>query len=151
METNKPIRRGDCRGKERPCVFISCKHHMIWAFATGKGFLGKINNNQRVENFLRKNTDDEIIDMIFGMKETCTLDVATCRSTLEKIGNLLGVSRERVRQIEDCKRGGAIQKLRRPARKKFLKDFVDHIEFDPGCVHEFNPSSNGLRREGING
>lgn len=40
--------------------------------------------------------------------------------TLEQIGNYLGVTRERIRQIE----GKALQKLRRPKHSKYLKDFI---------------------------
>lgn len=39
--------------------------------------------------------------------------------TLEEIGQIYGVTRERIRQIED----GAIRKLRVPRRKKQIKDF----------------------------
>jgi len=40
--------------------------------------------------------------------------------TLEQVGNQFGVTRERIRQIESK----ALQKLRRPNRSKFLRDFV---------------------------
>ena len=41
--------------------------------------------------------------------------------TLEQIGNKLGVTRERIRQIE----AKAIRKLRHPSRSKKLKDFLE--------------------------
>ncbi len=40
--------------------------------------------------------------------------------TLEEVGNYVGVTRERIRQIE----AGALRRLRMPNRKKFLIDFV---------------------------
>ena len=40
--------------------------------------------------------------------------------TLEQVGNQFGVTRERIRQIESK----ALQKLRRPNRSKYLRDFV---------------------------
>jgi DNA-directed RNA polymerase, sigma subunit (sigma70/sigma32) len=39
--------------------------------------------------------------------------------TLEQIGKMFNVTRERIRQIETK----AIRKLRHPARAKYLKDF----------------------------
>jgi RNA polymerase primary sigma factor len=41
--------------------------------------------------------------------------------TLDEIGNLYGVSRERIRQIESR----AMSKLRRPSRSKLLRDYLD--------------------------
>jgi RNA polymerase primary sigma factor len=40
--------------------------------------------------------------------------------TLEEVGRTLGVTRERIRQIE----AGALRKLRRPARARHLEDFI---------------------------
>lgn len=54
-----------------------------------------------------------ILDMRFGLngKEPCTL---------EEVGNYIGVTRERIRQIE----AKALRKLRHPTRSKYLKDFL---------------------------
>ena len=42
--------------------------------------------------------------------------------SLEDIGNIYGVTRERIRQIEKK----ALQKLRHPARSEFLRSFLDY-------------------------
>lgn len=60
-----------------------------------------------------KPREKTILDMRFGLsgKEPCTL---------EEVGNYIGVTRERIRQIE----AAALRKLRHPARSKYLKDFL---------------------------
>ena len=41
--------------------------------------------------------------------------------TLEEVGDMFGVTRERIRQIE----AKALRKLRHPSRSKKVKDFLD--------------------------
>jgi DNA-directed RNA polymerase sigma subunit (sigma70/sigma32) len=55
------------------------------------------------------------------MKETCVLDIADNGGlTLEEIGELVGVTRERIRQIEEL----ALKKAAK-AKKSILRNFVD--------------------------
>lgn len=105
-----PKKRSDCAGKERPCPWVRCKHHMVWA----------------THGYARL-SDDEIVDLIFSLSETCVLDVADRGgATLEQVGAILGITRERVRQLEGWKRGGAIRKLRHAVRRHFLEDYRDN-------------------------
>jgi hypothetical protein len=112
--SERPKTRGECQGGERPCPRISCEHHMLWALISDKA----------PHRFFKK-TDDEIVDIIFSLKETCVLDVADRGGvTLDEIGQILGITRERTRQIEGTKRGGALNKIKRHSSKhKFLVDW----------------------------
>jgi len=58
--------------------------------------------------------------------ESCVLDVAKAPRSLDKIGGILGITKERVRQIE--KR--AIVKLRKPKRLEFIEDFECMTPFE---------------------
>ena len=67
-----PRTRGDCANGPRPCSWTACRHHLA---GTVRGTPG----------------------------ESCTLDVADRGgATLEEISRALGVTRERVRQIEEA-------------------------------------------------
>ena len=107
---NRPKNRGDCVKGLRPCPFISCKWHLIW----------ELPGKERCDIFSL--SDNAVVDYILSMGETCVLDVADTReATLEEIGSLFHVTRERVRQIE----AKALRKLRHPIRSRKLRNFLD--------------------------
>ena len=98
---DRPMRRGDCLGGLRPCPWVSCRHHMVYAMG------------RRVWRM----SDEELVDQIAKMDESCTLDVADCGGeTLDAVGRLLGLSRERVRQIEMV----GLERARRAAETRRL-------------------------------
>jgi hypothetical protein len=111
---DRPKTRGDCLTMERPCPFVSCKYHL---------YLDVMSSGSIHHNF----PDLEVWELI----DTCTLDVAedgdVARpgagegegATLEQLGLLFNVTRERIRQIEVT----ALEKLARKART--LRDFAD--------------------------
>lgn len=86
---SRPRTRGDClQGEhaERPCPFVSCKHHLYLDLNTKTGSV-KLNF-----------PDLEV----WELPETCALDIADRGGiTLEEVGQVAGITRERVRQIED--------------------------------------------------
>ena len=80
--------------------------------------------------FLSKSADriaNEILEM--DPDRSCVLDMSGYSHTLEEIGQAMGITRERVRQIEDGpsrsrKKGGALGKLRHARRRRHLESFM---------------------------
>ena len=88
-----PATRGECVDGPRPCPWQRCRYHLALE-VTANGSL--VHNHPGVE--------------LDELAETCALDVADAGgATLERVGELLGVVRERIRQIEAL----AYQRLRR--------------------------------------
>jgi RNA polymerase primary sigma factor len=58
--------------------------------------------------------EEQVLKLRFGLED------GTCR-TLEEVGNIFGVTRERIRQIE----AKALRKLRHPSRSRRLKDYLN--------------------------
>lgn len=71
---------------------------------------------KQLENVLDTLTDREenVLRLRFGLDDGRT-------QTLEEVGKVFGVTRERIRQIE----AKALRKLRHPSRSKQLKDFLE--------------------------
>jgi hypothetical protein len=85
VEAARPRTRADCAQGPRPCMFISCKHHLYLDVNPATGTI-KLNF-----------PDKEI----WEMAETCALDVADRGGiTLEEVGAIMNLTRERIRQVE---------------------------------------------------
>jgi len=102
----RPESREDCQGGERPCPFVSCKHHLYLDVSARTGAI-KLNF-----------PDLEV----WEMNETCALDIADRGgATLEEVGAIMNLTRERIRQVE-VKGLAKLQALRDMAA---LRDYVD--------------------------
>jgi sigma-70-like protein len=85
MERLRPRMRAECANGPRPCMFISCKHHLYLDVNPATGSI-KLNF-----------PDKEI----WELEETCALDVADRGGiTLEEVGTIMNLTRERIRQVE---------------------------------------------------
>ncbi|MDF1561910.1 MAG: sigma factor-like helix-turn-helix DNA-binding protein [Deltaproteobacteria bacterium] len=81
----RPRSRGECREEPRPCPWISCRYHLYLDVSPRTGSL-------------RLNFPDL---EVWELEETCALDVAERGgTTLDRVGRLLDLTRERVRQLE---------------------------------------------------
>jgi len=84
----RPRYRAECQGGLRPCPFVSCKYNL---------YISVKKTSIRI-NFPHLEAHE------MDPNGSCALDVADANPdglTLEAIGELLNITRERVRQIED--------------------------------------------------
>lgn len=79
----RPRTRAECQEGPRPCPWVSCRHHLMLEVHPTSGAI-KLNHPD-----------------LSVMKETCSLDIADRDPlTLKELGEAIGVTNERVRQIE---------------------------------------------------
>lgn len=86
VDYERPQTRAACESSERPCPFVSCKHHLY------------LDVSERTGSIKLNFPDLEV----WEMPETCALDLADDgERTLEQIGDTLNITREAVRLIVD--------------------------------------------------
>ena len=84
-DDERPRTRAECRDMPRPCPYVSCKHHLY------------LDVNPHTGSIKLNFPDLEP----WELAHTCALDVADEGSrTLEEIGEITNLTRERVRQVE---------------------------------------------------
>ena len=84
-DVERPLMREHCSQMSRPCPFVSCSHHLYLDVNPETGAI-KL-NFPHLE--------------VWEMTETCSLDVADRGGiTLEEVGAILNLTRERIRQVE---------------------------------------------------
>ena len=105
MDYWKPTSRSECKDMERPCPYVSCKYHLYIDVHPVRGSI-KLNF-----------PDLEV----WEMTETCALDVADRGGiTLEEVGEIMNLTRERVRQVETA----GLSRLQEFRGVDKLKDYV---------------------------
>jgi hypothetical protein len=84
-DIDRPTTRAECQSAMRPCPWVACKHHLYLDINPRTGSI-KINFPELEP---------------WELKHTCALDVADNGGlTLEEIGLITNLTRERVRQVE---------------------------------------------------
>ena len=85
VDIPRPKSRAECAAESRPCPWVACKHHL----------------------YLDVNPDTGSIKINFPdlepweLKQTCALDVSDRGGiTLEEVGEIMNLTRERIRQVE---------------------------------------------------
>ncbi len=130
-EMKRPRTRGEC--PSGPCPWVGCRYHLLrpkggeeFLFSPQKGF-GKRTLAGASPPF---ETADALVARWEWMKETCALHYADNiehpgldnEGTLEQIAQIFGLSRERIRQIEER----ALEKLTRTqAGRNWLRDMIE--------------------------
>ena len=106
---DRPLTRSECVDGPRPCPNVSCKHHLY------------LDVNPETGSIKLNFPDLEV----WEMEVTCALDVSERGGiTLEEVGEILNLTRERIRQVEVK----GLQKLREVASELGLEDFLSFIE-----------------------
>jgi hypothetical protein len=115
-EAMRPATRRDCADGIRPCPWVSCKHHLFLDVNPQTG--GLILNFPDIEPE--------------QLAETCSLDVADQGGeTLEAVGELMNVTRERVRQVE----ARALWRLSKRGLRS-LREFAPEGPLEPVRKHD---------------
>ena len=84
IEAQRPKTRAEC-GEQRPCPWVACKHHLYLDINPTTGSI-KINFPDLEP---------------WELRDTCALDVAERGgSTLDEVGEVTNLTRERIRQLE---------------------------------------------------
>src|SRR3954471_24775817 len=85
LEATRPKLRADCAEGPRPCPYVSCKFNLY------------VDVNPRTGSVKMNFPDKEL----WEIADTCALDVADRGGiTLEEVGAIMNLTRERVRQLE---------------------------------------------------
>ncbi len=85
VDIPRPTSRAECREELRPCPWVACKHHLYLDINPETGSI-KINFPDLEP---------------WELKHTCALDVAERGGiTLEEVGEIMNLTRERIRQVE---------------------------------------------------
>jgi hypothetical protein len=82
---DRPRAREECREAERPCLYVACRYHLF------------LDVNPTTGSIKLNFPDKEV----WELEHTCALDIAERGGiTLEEVGEIMNLTRERIRQVE---------------------------------------------------
>ena len=127
---SRPHTRGDCVDADRPCPWVSCRHHLYLDINPHTGTI-KL-NHPNLEPW-------ELV-------ETCALDVADQGGvTLEVVAGYMKLTRERIRQIE----AKGLAMSRALAMGLGVKAEDSHFVHPQGNEHDDASPALGYREESV--
>ena len=114
VDIPRPTSRAECSEEIRPCPWVACKHHLYLDINPETGSI-KINFPDLEP---------------WELKHTCALDVAERGGiTLEEVGEIMNLTRERIRQVEV--RGLLKLKMGSPSPDELGAELLAGKTFDP--------------------
>lgn len=100
---------------DKPCPFVSCRGH---------AFVDDVNNSVKFSGPIRFDDGDPVLSIDLHEVPTCSYRNFVMPHTLEEVGDLMSITRERVRQIEEK----AMLKVRSLAN---MEDREFHQQMEP--------------------
>lgn len=123
-----PLTWGDCQDEEGPCPYVSCRHHL---------FLGVDEHTGNIKLNFPDLFDEDGAPRLDEMPATCALRVAELDGvTLEVMGEMLNLTRERARQIE----ASSLEHLRKALAQRGIDG---HTPLGTVSIFE-NPYTDGM-------
>lgn len=137
VDIRRPKTRAECEGGERPCPFVSCRYHLFLDVTAAGG--------------VKLNFPDRDVD---ELPASCALDVAEeGGAILDRLGELMNMTRERARQLEEIAAAHARFATPPPEAEAIAEELVDldsrrsldpwtfAIAYDDGVSHDAATSS----------
>jgi hypothetical protein len=124
----RPQTRGDCKGGERPCPWLSCKFHMLLDVNKHASIHINMDGRPRLkladQHAGHEAFDEAALERLMTMPETCALDVADQGGVgVTRCGEMLAMDKQMVDFIEvDATRKIARSRLGRTTLKTFAEE-----------------------------